>query len=565
MSSIIQPTEQERVDLQYILDQIEHGKCHKLNLSDEKQNNYIQNLYRNNGYTPNRYPMLFKSIEDQKNTDMEINNRIGLEVDKNIILANQPGFGNLNKITMIGSVEKGTKSSSIAFSTIIGGTTQTTLILRVFEYKGRVIGKLLATKNVMEHASGEFVPIQAIGDISGHHMLAVLNYSYVKDGVPTNGMLQMETRKVLVDPEVTEPAQWEKLPSSRSNIQIALSRGSYADDVDYWFNKGLLYDTTIIVPLVGNSSYESNIITPLEPSKNLMVNVTVAIKGGGASTSPNNINDVYKEFSIGPDPRTLNWKLSAGPNRDGTKGNPIIFEKSPWRADTVTYLDCSIGVQTQNSAPLDFVWSYILSSDMPDEDPLDGVAYIKPLQFMWHCLAKGTNITLADGTELPIQDVDNTCSVRIDSKGNSLSVRGTTRAEARSGEVIILKTSDGKTLTLSDCHVVVTPDGFKQVNELVPGSNLVSINGVVEVLSIEMDTEYNGKLYNLILGTHEQQKTLDDSETTLFANGIKVGDYQVQEKYRDIMKNDKTYILNKLHPDWHLDYLSSLEDQAENR
>src|SRR5581483_2320540 len=79
----------------------------------------------------------------------------------------------------------------------------------------------------------------------------------------------------------------------------------------------------------------------------------------------------------------LSWNLPAPTSAGG--GNPITFVPAPWDTSEVTYFFIQftanlVGQQLPGVAS-------IMSSDSADTDPLDGVATIPPIQFIFHCLA----------------------------------------------------------------------------------------------------------------------------------------------------------------------------------
>jgi len=168
----------------------------------------------------------------------------------------------------------------------------------------------------------------------------------------------------------------------------------------------------------------------------------------------------------------------------------------------------------------------------------------KEQQFIWHCLAKGTLVTMADGTTLPIEQLNNTDTV-LTSGGVTLPVRATSQAPASRDEVLTIEGASGHFLTLSDGCIVWTSAGPLQAGELKIGDKIITLDGKDTISSIERRA-YNGQLYNLHLGNGEQPGAMSVSGTNFFANGILVGDHQVQTAYLNNALTDKEYVLSKL-------------------
>jgi len=149
----------------------------------------------------------------------------------------------------------------------------------------------------------------------------------------------------------------------------------------------------------------------------------------------------------------------------------------------------------------------------------------KKQQFIRHCLAKGTLVTMADGTTLPIEQLNNTHTV-LSGEFATLPVRATSQAPASLDETLTIAGASGHLLTLSDGCVVWTSAEPLQAGELKIGDTIITLKGTDTISSIERRA-YNGILYNLHLSNGEQPGPMSVSGTNFFANGILVGDHQV--------------------------------------
>ena len=546
-------TQQHLNDVQAVTSKMKPGVSYDLNLADDQQYNYLKNTYKLNGITEAKYPRTTQALEEQRNNDLKFNKGTGLTISKDVVQTGDTKFGTYAQVTGVGTAKNGSVAYASAYVSVEGDVEFVNATLQVFDTKDGY--KLLASKSI-KNQPANFVAIQASGGTPSNRMMAVLTYSYKVKGfnkTPDKTVLA-KNRNGQFDPVVNEPVQ-KADHTSNPNIKIALSRGENANkgnnkDVDYWFYRGQWDNTTVTVPFVGSVKFANPIQTPL--SDNLQLEMVVALNNGGACVVPANLDKVKEAFSIGADGRTLNWNLPANGATPGSDGNPIVYSAAPWNSDTVTYFFANIGVRTANN--LDYDWAFVQSTDMADEMTEDGIRYIKPLVFLWHCLAEGTMITLADGALLPIEEVTNEYRVRANNNGQDLRVVATTQAPAIPGETLFLKVASGEELILSKDHVVITVDGPLKAVELERGMVLITERGNVELEFIS-EFDYQGTMYNLEL------EVQPGAETTMFANFVQVGDYHMEMNYKRNATSNPEYVKKHvISEEYHTDYMSSLED-----
>jgi hypothetical protein len=547
-------------DVQHIVATTQPEKSYELNLADDQQYRYLRNLHKMNGMTPDRYPQTFSVLESQRQADLGTKRPDATPtLSRTEIESGTTGFGTLAKITAVGSAKNGTEACATAFLAVDGGASTATISLYVYDNTDPLKPKVIA-HNTVTLGTKNFIPIQAVGGTPVENMYAMMTYSYTPMGgspVPPQTKTA-NSKNGQVDPTVKEPVQ-KTSHLANKNIRIALSRGDYNRknaDVDYWFNKDLVYDTTIIVPFVGSATFANPVNLD-----SLQLNLVVALQDGGASVTPTKPTNLSSHFSLSTDSKTLSWNFPANaidpvthkPD-PGTMGTPVVYQTAPWKSDAVSYFFASVGINEVGSNETQ--WVHMQSTEIADEVDNDGIEYIKPLVFLWHCLAKGTMIALADGSSIPIEDVTNENSVIVDNQGNTMPVLATTLGDSLHNEMYNL-TTDGKKLILSAKHLVVTSDGVKQAEELKLGDSILTEDGPTAITSIEKDA-FAGKLYNLELGTDGD---VPEEGSTFFANGICVGDYQKQSHYHRAAQNDPEKVLAQLPKEWHTDYMSHLEDE----
>lgn len=150
-----------------------------------------------------------------------------------------------------------------------------------------------------------------------------------------------------------------------------------------------------------------------------------------------------------------------------------------------------------------------------------------PMVIYWGCLPSGTEITLANGVRVPIEKIAIGEQVTADERGRILTVIDVVEGVERKPLVRVLD-DRGNAVSMTTTHAVPTVDArVIQAQELQIGDRILTKDGPTTVVAVERP-EYEGSVYNLILGTAEELATVRPEETTMFANGVLVGDGRMQ-------------------------------------
>jgi hypothetical protein len=182
-----------------------------------------------------------------------------------------------------------------------------------------------------------------------------------------------------------------------------------------------------------------------------------------------------------------------------------------------------------------FAWA----STSPDAASTVGA----PLSIAWGCMPPGTEIKMADGSKVAIEKVAPGQKVVADDKGHTLTVMDVMVGSERKPLVHVVD-SHGNLLSLTDTHPVPTADAqLVQARDLALGDSIITDSGVTKVVSIEKEP-YEGMVYNLVLGTPEERQSTSGNETTMYANGVLVGDAQMQSVVKQ--RNDATAMATRL-------------------
>jgi hypothetical protein len=546
-------TSQQKADADYVGSLMTDDEVYTLDLSDDRQFRHAVAIHTLAGQTPERNPGLHAAL--QRSRALYAN---GIPPKSNGT-ADDDDYQQGGVITAISKVEASNAAGSDAFVSLLGGAPTLNATLLVIDPGGHV----LASGSQDNYNDGTYLAVStdpASAQPAASTMTSYLQYTYqLQVGGPVISEQVKRTAQVgvLADPQVTQPVQTQP-HLSNPYIRIGLGRANGPNsDVDYWFWQGT-DNTQYAVPFVGTVQFTDPIVTPLTPNTNFWV-FGKLIRGPGSGGGYVNLpaaalTNIYNNCQI-INPTTLQWSLPAGTSQSN-QGNPIIFGSVNWSTTAVTYLYMQFNVSLQGQAfPAVAV---VQSSDNPDIDPLDGVKNIKPIQFLYTCLAAGTLITLADGSKAKVEDLTLEHTVRTNDSGGTLRVTTTTVARHR-GKAVHIVTDGGHDLILSHSHVLPTSDGPRTAHELKVG-DILNVEGGKATITQKVDEAFEGLLCNVSLS--EPNVRIGAEENTLFANGIQVCDYEVQISHERVHRTNKDVVLAAIDPIFHPDYLNYLEEQA---
>lgn len=518
--------------------------------TDAKQFAFANLLNELSGRSREDFPGSYQLLEDIR--DHHVTH--GFQSLKSEGDPNEPWVTSFDVLDVGGTT--GNLAAANAQATVAGGATSINLALYVVDSAG----------NIRARGTAEgYTPITTLtvktDDASAGpstNSTAYLNYSYQgssalsqADSLPGNsGVVTKQTPNgPVADPVVTAPVRISTRPIHPDAINIGLGRPWTAvnTDLDYWWNEPTQDHPIGRIPFVGNVVFQNAIATPLSSNLNITIKVTNTSSGGAATLTPSDLATVNAAFTVDPNnPNNLTWNLPPG-TQSYPAGNPIVFNSIPWTSDLNAFFTCYIMVKLVTGQ---FAFATIASSPLPDVDPLDGTAYIKPISFVWHCLASGTQVTLQDGSQKSIEDF--VAGDIVKSAGGTATVRATTRGDHHGKALKISFALDG------ELHEVITTaehpffKGKELVNasELKQGEEIPTINGPATIKNVEELQGYNGLFHNLVL---EKGEGNPNEVGTFYANGILVGDAYAQRNLTAQRAADKEWIKAKLGPYWATD------------
>lgn len=370
-------------------------------------------------------------------------------------------------------------------------------------------------------------------------------------------------------------------------VQIGLGRGTNTPsiDVDYAYTNDVDGTTTppvILVPFSGTVDLGQ----PLDPSK---------LDGTGHFTSGLQCtSQIYSTATTGFYSSLTNGRPALTTVPTG-KGNivswsyPFDNAKAPTSSQSLAYNNTdSTGKVIVSANPTPSMCAFRFDFTVPVQDPAVGTVLatvcsndwpdmpsttckvIQPIQFWFHCIAFGTDVTLADGSTRAIEAIGNDVRVKT-GHGGTLGVEATTRGphsaidpgHAVTG-VFELTTEGGRTLILTGGHPVATQDGLLRASDLTPGSIVLTDTGTDSVSSIT-PVDYTGSFANLkLIDAGDRAKGLAGTVGTFIAGGIVVGDHASMEQTHYRNAHSMEYMKARLHERYHTDYASTLQTIAQD-
>jgi hypothetical protein len=177
-----------------------------------------------------------------------------------------------------------------------------------------------------------------------------------------------------------------------------------------------------------------------------------------------------------------------------------------------------------------------------------------PVQITNSCLAEGTRISTAHGADLRIEDI-RVGDVVANPFAASLTVADMSIGVERAPMVHVTD-SRGHELLMTEKHpLYVSGRGMVPAVRLARGDEIKTVDGPARLVTISREA-YSGKVYNLKLGNASETLALGADQTTMYANGILVGDSQIQTEH-EFMELRAQVRRDALPARWRDDYSSS--------
>ncbi len=523
-----------------------------LNPSNPEDKNFIETMLDAAGRTDSDYPHLFQSLSSN---------------------AAYTGDTNVDKVHL---VDSGMTPDGKAIATVWSRSNEDTMInggkIMVFDSDN---GDLLAHGENTSLRNG-FLVCTSDSDtaLPPKKNLSILYLGHVTDSKGAVRFFSYSNRVMVGN--VNSPAAVNQpiiVQPGNTQIHIAVGRGGGApSNSDYVYLETQVepgpnpdLNPFLIVPFVGNATLSASFDLPNLTIDDIYTSVFVNNGQGGTKEVPRAYTTDTKMlsgFSVGTPPNIVKWNFPYGNGGSYTTTTSIVYNQSTLGNEIDSFFYFAFkslplvggGVQ----APF-----YVCSNDTPGVHS-NNCTKIPNLYFWWHCLAKGTLVTMEDGTQMPIEKINETCRVKtgVDGKGLAVcaTVLGNHKSDGSNNEIYQLVTENKKTITATQCHMVfISADKCRMISHIVAGDTIVTDEGISKVVS-NKSIAGDALFYGLALGNVAEQASKDFPmhSASYYGNGILCGDQMAMRHHVKVAHHDLDYMLPKIKAELRTDYTSAL-------
>jgi hypothetical protein len=554
----------------YVYDSTKPRVPYRLNLGDDRQYAYVLAMLRLAGDSPAKSPQLYKSLAATHAGDKAGPPELAMG-EKQSQDTNTTLITPLNLIQYV--YDNDIIATSSLLSSVPGGTDNTTMMVN-YRIQGQSVpfavspiykqsagGKQFTQKFTAPLPSGQQNGIVVASSL----MLTTKNnrtgtYSMTLDDASPNATSVCSTAPnygVQQQPPLACPPVGAPCINQQSITKnIVNCYGRNGGDCNYsWGGSG--YPPSMTISVAGSMTFPY----PVNPSLQGSYVMNLQRSDGGCFLPPGGGEPAAltaANFSIsGTDPKTLNFCFqgSALPN----SGCLSAVSSNVFLGFTVYAL-----LNTDN--PSNYGMGMI-SSDATQSPHQPWFAQVPIITVFQGCFAPGTEITLADGTTRKVEAFkgDGSETILLNATGTTAKVVGTgDGVEAK--PLLRITDNAGHAVVVTETHAIVTGRGPKMAWQVRVGDTLRTRQGVSKVAKIDaLPVVANQKVHNLFIGDMKQAEA---GKTTMFANGILVGDMYMQTAvYHRAQQQGFTTaeVLSRLPKEWHRDYLNSVANHTNRK
>lgn len=547
----------------------------RLNLADPRQHRLAMARIKIAGKSRYNAPNLFKTIEQTRQEHVRRGYGEGLVAELEFRDA-EDGLEAMHFIsTATASGESGVGAAS---STFPEGSDYTMLDVGYYD----AAGVPLAYPNIIEQfGGGTDVNVETLGDLAESSLASyvvdsfqmestvedfTMSYIYTEIGIEAQSEPRPELTAIVTQIGVTAPVD---VAFGDNLISVCLNR-TWTQDCDYDLTGN---PQSVKLPLQGSIQLTSAAhvfnqglvddikADPLNHPRRGHIKLLLSQSGGGCDIGPDgalesSMQAFWDSVTLSPDQKTLSWNM--------TGNDAAFFDDGCRQVQDSVYLTMRLQLPVYDTTfDLD-QWVSKTLSNQPATFANDFL--YEDIRVTNSCLAAGTMLQMADGDMVAVEDVTTGTHVFNSTHDGAHGLTVTDTAVGFETEPMVRLVADsGYSVLMTEMHPVHTPDrGIVLAKELEEGDLVVTVDGVSALSRVSRE-KFDGKVYNVKLGTELEKAALGGEDLTLvYANGILVGDGQVQSKYESIalaapMQGD---VLDRLPSQWHLDYyLSPLRDE----
>src|SRR5690242_4927007 len=547
-------------DQRYIHSLSRPGVRIRLNLADQRQHRFAMARLKLAGKTPENSPYLFEAMEQRRQKHLARGYQAGLLPQEEIGLQSTADRQEMHFIEMASvgeTTEIDNDGMATANSTFPDGSFYTYIDTSYTDASGYPLGDLAW---VEEYGGGYNVAINAIGDLS-QTTLSQYSVSTYKvedsaagftDSYIYTAIGSMDSVNVAAVPNVVAIPEMPRLsaPIVQAPLDIKFNDNLISVCLDRTWTQDCDYDLTanpqsVKLPLKGSISivsrhiFDETTINQIKADLNSgrprndagHLKLVLTNVGGGCDVTDGNtlvakMSQFWNRVALSPDKKTFSWDL--------TNTNAAFFDDG-----------CR---QVQNRAKLTaFISLYLVGMDggkyrsaitlSNDERTARPDYRFKPITITNSCLAAGTKIELAAGKSATIESLKAGDHVS-NPHHPSLTVMDTA-VGFETVPMVRIRDEAGRTLLMTEMHPIqVMARGMVQAKALQKGDVVMTRTGPSKLIEVGREA-YDGKVYNIKVGSDTEKTALAEDQTVVYADGFLVGDGQIQGKYEAIAMTRK--------------------------
>lgn len=571
-----------RQDREYLRSLAGPDAAVRLNLADPRQHRLAMARLKIAGKSRYNAPNLFAMVEQTRQEHVRRGYGTGLIADSGFRAADAAdvdgGDGRkamhfISTATVSrGDGDGGELAEGAASSTSPGGSDYTMLDVGYYDAEGVPLAE---TSIVEQFGGGTDVFVQTNPDLTqsevGSYVVDSLQVESTVDGF-TMSYVHTEMGLESPPPAGCDPTAIERRidvdqpidVNGDGHVSVCLSR-VWTNDCDYdltgmWEVKMPLQGSIQLTsaPHVFNSQLIAAIqANPLDHphSGHIKLVLPGPGTGGGCDVGPDGslqtgMDVFWNNVTLSADQKTLSWDMT-GPSS-------AFFDNGCQMIQKAVYLTMRLQLPVQDTTCGTDEW---LSQTLSNQPGAQSDFTYPDIEMTNSCLAAGTMLQMADGGMLAVEDVVKGAHVFNSTHHGAQGLTVTDTAVGFEAEPMVHLVADsGHSVLMTEMHPVQTPDrGIVLAKDLQEGDLVVTVDGVSALSEVGRE-RYEGKVYNVKLGTEREKAALGGEDLTLvYANGFLVGDGQVQSKYEAIAATEGVQgdVIARLPSPWHLDYYLS--------
>lgn len=497
-----QMTDQDRADVKYMLTSAKSGHPTELDFSNPVHYRFYLSQLARAGVTRAKYPQQYEVLTQSRTEHIRSGPR---KVGRPEVLDTSSGAtaslrSPIQTFTSFGP--KGGTYTASGLSSVPNSPYVSQLTIGLYDSNQNPVG---TPGFAQQYNNGADVAARTSATIQGGGVASSIITYFWQDraGHATHGYIHAASA---LDP--TSITNTAPMPAAGQTI-TTLCLARTGADCTYSPVGGT--GSNVLMPVSGSITFGSAINTkPLTPNTSLITMANPDAGQGGGCTIASTTNFFASPATL-INGNTISWNLA-----------PAMFQPANncLAVNAPAIYTFTVGLTVSN-LPV-----YVTVTNDPNA-PSGNPYYlnIPGLSVYFSCLADGTDVELRGGGHRKIEQIVAGDRVTVDQRGKAMQVRSTLRGTEEI-PMIRLKTDGGHELLLTEGHPVVTTVGVVLARLLKPSDRVVTRAGNERVVSLTRE-RFDGHVWNLNIGEAPTLTSTSD-DTTFFANGILVGDNEMQ-------------------------------------